>query len=309
MMQIGFREFSGEGDKQAMVFLVRTCTDSALHFEDLPYRLSSWALDDPDNVGLWTDAEEQLVGWVVLQTPFWTIDYVCHPGMDEVLHRKILAWADKRAQALAGAASGRTTWFVNIFAGQTNRIRDLEEAEFMSQEHVGNDSGAKVLLQRSAQQPVVVSSLPEGFKLRSLAGEAEVEDYVLLHRVVFDSKNMTAAWRKRTLRHPNHRIGLDLVVVAPDGRLAAFCVAWLGKNLGGTLRGRIEPLGVHPDFRRMGLGRAILLEALQRLYLYGANDVYVEADKDHNAAMALYQAVGFRVVRDMLVYRKDYDNH
>lgn len=33
------------------------------HVADLPYRLSSWAFDYPENVGLWVDAEGKLAGW------------------------------------------------------------------------------------------------------------------------------------------------------------------------------------------------------------------------------------------------------
>jgi mycothiol synthase len=139
-----------------------------------------------------------------------------------------------------------------------------------------------------------------------LAGENEVEAYVQLHRAVFESKNMTAEWRTRTLRRPEYLPDLDLVAVAPDGRLAALCVCWLDKE-SEKPSGQIEPLGVHQDFRKSGLGRAILSEGLRRLYLCGADRVYVETDKYRNAALGLYEAVGFRVIRDVLVYRKDYD--
>lgn len=37
-----------------------------LHVADLPWRFSSWALDDPQNVRLWTDADGRLLAWAVL---------------------------------------------------------------------------------------------------------------------------------------------------------------------------------------------------------------------------------------------------
>ena len=158
----------------------------------------------------------------------------------------------------------------------------------------------------SVQTPVVERSLPAGFTVRSLAGECEVETYVALHRAVFESKSMTIAWRARTLRHPDYRADLDLVAVAPDGRLAAFCIGWLDTHLEPDIRGQIEPLGVHPDFRHLGLGRAILSEGIRRLHLHGAEHIYVETDNYRNAALELYESVGFRVIRDVWVYRKDY---
>lgn len=300
------REFSGKADFQAMAALVRDCPADNLHVADLPYRFSSWAFDYPDNVGLWVDAEGQLLAWAVMQTPFWTIDYACHPGADGNLHRRILAWADRRARCVLDTPSGRPAWFVNVFADQTDRIRDLEEARFASQANVGDDSWSKVLMQRSAEAPPVDYNLPAGFIIRPLMGEGEVEAYVELHRAVFESRNMTVEWRARTLRQPAYMPGLDLVAVAPDGRLAAFCVCWLNKNSGKDICGQIEPLGVHADFRKLGLGRAILTEGLRRLQLHGGSRICVETDNYRNAAFELYESVGFRVVRDILVYRKDY---
>ena len=61
--------------------------------------------------------------------------------------------------------------------------------------------------------------------------------------------------------------------------------------------------------RRIGSsawGGAIALACIERLYAHGAEEVSVETDAFRNAALALYEAVGFRVQRDVLVYRKDY---
>ena len=49
-----------------------------------------------------------------------------------------------------------------------------------------------------------------------------------LQRAAFNSPNMTEAWRVRLLHRPEYRPELDIVVSAPDGRLAAFCLRWLG---------------------------------------------------------------------------------
>ena len=306
-MSIAQREFSGEADIQAMMALARLAPRENLHIIDLPYRLSSWALDHPGNVGMWVNADDQLLAWAVLQTPFWTIDYVCHPDAGEELHRRILAWADARALAVLDTPAGHPLWFVNVFANQAGRIRDLEGAGFAPQADVGEDSWSKVLLSRPAEMPVPDYSLPAGFDIRPLSGEEEVDAYVQLHRAVFGSRNMTVAWRERMLRRPEYQADLDLVVVAPDGHLAAFCVCWLDTRLPEGPGGQVEPLGVHEGFRYLGLGQAILSEGLRRLLLRGARMVYVETDRHRNAALRLYEEVGFRPMHEVLVYRKDYE--
>jgi len=54
------------------------------------------------------------------------------------------------------------------------------------------------------------------------------------------------------------------------------------------------------------LGKAVLLECIQRLYAHGAGKIHLETDNYRNAALDLYRSVGFRVERNVLVFRKDY---
>lgn len=302
-MPITQRRFSGEPDLRAMAALARAFPAEHLRVTDLPWRLSSWAADDPANVALWVDAEGELLAWAVLQAPFWTIDYTIHPGAPAGLHAELLAWADARTRAVLDTPHARPAWFVMAFSDQTARIRDLEAAGFACQADVGEDSWSKVFMHRPGHAPVPDTPLPAGFAIRPLAGDAEVEAYVELQREVFESRNMTVAWRARTLRRPEYVPDLDLIAVAPDGRLAGFCIGWLDP---GAARGQIEPLGVRAEFRKFGLGRALLLECLRRLRARGVENVYVETDNYRDAALELYESAGFRVLRDVWVYRKDY---
>ena len=157
------RELNGGADKMAMAALVYAFPDGNLHVADLPYRLSSWGLDDPGNAGLWIGPAGQLLGWAVLQTPFWTVDCAIHPEAGEGLYRQVLAWAEERACQVLGTPYGHPAWFVNVFSGQADRIRDLEAAGWLPQGDVGEDSWSKVLLRRPAGAPIAHYPLPKGF--------------------------------------------------------------------------------------------------------------------------------------------------
>jgi ribosomal protein S18 acetylase RimI-like enzyme len=303
-MAITQRTFSAEQDKYLMSALARQCSENNLHVIDLPYRLSSWALDNPENISLWFDENQQLVAWAALQTPFWTIDYVCHPEQESHLHREILLWADQRAQAVQKTPYERPAWFVMVFSGQNNRIHDLENAGFKCQSDVGEDSWSKVLMRRSSQTPVKIYEPRLGFIVRSLAGESEVQKYVELHQSVFESKNMTVDWRTRTLQHPDYLSELDIVVESPKGDLVAFCICWFDKN---SMTGHVEPLGSHKDFRQYALGRVALSEGLRRLQSLGAQNIFVETDNYRNTAFRLYESFDFQTIQDVHVYRKDYE--
>ena len=149
--------------------------------------------------------------------------------------------------------------------------------------------------------------LPDGFHIRPLNGASEVDDYVNLHQAVFQSKNMRIEWRQQTLQRPEYIPELDLVIVAPNGQLAAFCICWLAQNRNGEISGQIEPLGVHAEFRQLGLGKAILTEGLKRLMAKGAKHIYVQTDDFRDAAFKLYESAGFHVLHKILMYRKDYE--
>ncbi len=91
--------------------------------------------------------------------------------------------------------------------------------------------------------------LPPGFHIRPLAGAGEIDAYVALHQAVFQSKSMNSEWRQRTLQRAEYEPDLDLVVEAPNGQLAAFCIGWLDRSRAyGKPAGQIEPMGVHADF-------------------------------------------------------------
>src|SRR5215216_6972884 len=114
-MKLHERPFTRDIDKYEMSRLARECAAENLHVIDLPYRLSSWALDDPDNVRLWLDEDDQMKGWAILQTPFWTIDYVVHPSVETALYSEILAWANQRARAIVNTHFGHSAWYAMVF--------------------------------------------------------------------------------------------------------------------------------------------------------------------------------------------------
>ncbi len=95
---------------------------------------------------------------------------------------------------------------------------------------------------------------------------------------------------------PTYRPELDLVVSTPDGELAGFCVGWFEPS---RRIAPIEPLGVHPRFHQLGLGRVLLLEVLRRFKEHGATSAMVETDGDRILARHTYESVGFQLVHIM----------
>jgi GNAT superfamily N-acetyltransferase len=63
--------------------------------------------------------------------------------------------------------------------------------------------------------------------------------------------------------------------------------------------GAVQNVGVHPDHRGMGLGRSLVLKALEGFRASGLRRVYLEVTGDNTPAVELYRSVGFQLVRTM----------
>jgi mycothiol synthase len=88
---------------------------------------------------------------------------------------------------------------------------------------------------------------------------------------------------------PSFEHELNLVAVAPGGSFAAT----VGATYDGPNRhGIVEPVCTHPEHRRFGLARTLLLEALDRLRERGAVTASLDTGEGE-AANALYMGCGF----------------
>jgi ribosomal protein S18 acetylase RimI-like enzyme len=103
------------------------------------------------------------------------------------------------------------------------------------------------------------------------------------------------------MRSPVYTPEQDIVVVAPDGRFAAFCVIWLDPV---NRVGLFEPVGVHPEFQRHGLGKALVQDGLRRMQEQCMNSAIVCAVCDNPAAHGLYQSAGFRDLDILQTFQK-----
>ncbi|HEU5200371.1 MAG TPA: GNAT family N-acetyltransferase [Ktedonobacterales bacterium] len=327
-MTIELRPPAGASDMQRIYDLVQAFPAESFHVVDLPYRLCSPSAQVPENARLWEDEQGRLLGYAIAQQPFWTLDYCVHPAARaEGLEERILAWGLERWPQMMPRSNGRLSLWLDAREDQAERIAVLERLGFArdawSMRHLSQSlararssersepkarGAAPGAVQRPSPQALPPPAVPEGFSIRPLTGEAEVEAHVALHRAAFESNNMTVDWRRRTLESPQYIPALDLVAVDADGALAGFCVCWLSQRANdhnGSVAGQVEPMGVRPDLQQRGLGRALLLEGLRRLQAHGATTAYVDCDGENDPAFQLYEAAGFRIAYKVLKYRKD----
>ena len=302
-MLIEHRSMSLQNDLAEALDLADISQVSIPHIADWPYRFSSWAVDNPLNMRVWVDTASRLLGWAVMQTPFWAIDCIVHPKAPPHLYAEMLTWAQSRAEEMDATGEGRSMWFVSIPTACQDQRHDLETLGFEDVSDGGEDAWSKVLFELVDDRLLPSLQLPEGLRIRSLDMDSEIQAYVDLHRGVFQSESMTHGWRGNATRMPDYINALDLVISSNDDALHGFCVAWLRKSATGEIVGQIEPLGVRESHRGQRLSQSLMAEAIRQLRLHGASRVFVETDRERPAAMAAYTSIGFKVAYDVLVYR------
>lgn len=90
---------------------------------------------------------------------------------------------------------------------------------------------------------------------------------------------------KKAMIRPNVDLSLKVAVVAPDGNFVSYCGMWYDKYAGFAV---IEPVATDPDYRKMGLGKAAVLEGIRRVGEFGAKKALV------GSRQQFYYSIGLR---------------
>ena len=185
--------------------------------------------------------------------------------------------------------AGKTELIVWVNADDSS-TKDL----FAQRGYVRSRFKAEHMRRRFLSQPVPDSAPPVGYTVRALGDESELPARSWLSWKAFhpdepDVKYEGWQWYKNIQRVPLYRRDLDIVAVAPDGELAAFCTVWFDDV---TRTAVFEPVGTHPDHQKRGLGKAVMNEGLRRAHRLGATLATVSSYS--TGAHALYHSMGFR---------------
>jgi len=164
--------------------------------------------------------------------------------------------------------------------------------------------GTRALYRLDIPAPFPSIPITEGFRLISLADDC---DWAKVHRVLwrgFDNRDdipmndEELESRRRMFDTPKARRDLKIAVAAPDGEFASFCGMFYEAE---KRFAYVEPVATDPKYRRLGLGRAAVLEGIRRCAALGATAAYVGSDQQ------FYKVVGFTKVYDSECWVKYFD--
>lgn len=156
---------------------------------------------------------------------------------------------------------------------------------------------------RSVNQRHQLIPLPEGYSIHTVIGKEEVEQLVALHRAAFGTDQMTVEYRLAMMSAPQYLPEVDLVAKDVFGELVAFCVCTFEDIETGI--GYTDPIGVHPDHQRKGLGTAIVSAGIRKLRELGATRVELGTSSENIAMQKLAEKLGFELVSEKLWFSKE----
>ena len=242
---------------------------------------------------LWFDDNDQMIGGI------WPdghmIDFFIHPNKKSIFGEMVEVGEDYvKASISEKNQYEEIEWWV--FEGDTELENVLiSEGYYKTQfyrPHRIFDYSSEI------EEPV----LPRGYTIKKLM---EVDD----KRVILECcKNYFGIDMKEYMlenfkQTSTYREDLDLVVVAPENTLAAFCtVRYDEKNKMGTF----EPVACHPEHKQKGITKALMCEGLKRVKALGAEVVTVQTSWPGRnlPANKLYESVGFKLIGNLYFWRK-----
>ena len=231
-------------------------------------------------IGIWQDAG-QIVGVTMYESRLGEAFFQLHPAYAH-LKPEMLTYAE---QHLTGTTAEGRRYLKAYVPEFDTALAHVVRSRGYEQEPESHRPMSQFVI----PDPFPPIRLPDGFRLKSLADD---NDLSKVDRVLWrgfdhpgEPPDDGPTDRQKMQSGPHFRPDLTIVVEAPNGAFVAFSGLWLEPV---NRFGYVEPVATDPDYRRMGLGTAAVLEGIRRCGELGASVAYVGSDQP------FYLAMGFQ---------------
>ena len=142
-------------------------------------------------------------------------------------------------------------------------------------------------------------TLPNGFICRSLSNSL---DYQKLNRCIWRGFNhgnpvkYDIDAQMHMMNGPHYNFSLGRIIVAPDGEYACFLGMWMDKHHDYAY---LEPLCTQPEYRKMGLAKYALTDAMKQTNNMGARYCF-------GGVPEFYTAIGFKLLCNRQFWKKEW---
>lgn len=276
------RHFNGAEDLAAMQQLVAERTEamglgSNLHPGDIAHRIFNGLRREQidEVVAVWTEAD-RVEAFGILWPTYQAFDIVTRLTLgDDALHAVVAEVAD------LATAKGRVETDV---IGDDHRLRGVLEDMGFSWFEDGYVFTAEKI-------PEIVDVNASEFLVRSVT-RADAAALAEVHARSFGSSWTTVEY-ETLMGTPGYIADNELVAVDTNGAFAGFTVTWYDQL---NKVGYFEPVGVHENFQRRGVGSLLLSEGMRRMRAAGMTHATVWHDASDERSGAFYAANGFAPV-------------
>lgn len=314
---VTYRQPRGVEDAGALVALFEACREtdqivSVSTLESMPTLTDVRELlqqIDPANM-LVACAGEEIIGFVRLT--WWPED----SGTWAYLHmgRVVPAWRGR------GLGTGLLHWAEERLRALASSNPDVEKWEYAA-----NPSGLKTssteLLQHEGYHQAWTGVIYELHDLANLPQASFEVEYSVstirpeLYRILWEAQHNEfwadqsafgievmdeAAYQEYLANFEQGRVDPTLWYLLFAGERP---VATVQTSIIGNI-GVIDEVSTHPDYRRKGLARSLILHALHRLRERGVTRVSISTAERNHRARPLYEKLGFQLVKTLPRYRK-----
>ena len=280
---------------------IRDCGRTGmLHPGDIPHHIyNGLRHEDPHElVHIWEDGTGEIVAWTLLDPAGAGFDPQLSPGARQSqpeLEREVYEWSEwALLQIMAQRGMDNAFIETDAYEDDVTRVELLESMGWEPQ------SAEVLMLTRRSLNAVDPPQLPTGYLIRTVRGVEEAGPVSELHAAGFGS-SWTPELYRRVMESPGYAPEREFLVEAADGTLAGFCVTWPDET---NRTGYFEPVAVHPEHQRLGLGRALLRTGMLAMRGWGMEWAEVMYGVDNPASGELYRGEGFEPRWKIVLYRK-----
>ena len=200
---------------------------------------------------------------------------------------EMLAFAENNLAKADGEKHSLEVW---VTSSQTEHIRLLENNGYRKE----NSEPISIYRYENGFPKL---SLPAGFSCVSLENNIDLRK---LNRCTWrgfnhgDNVEYNIDEMLYMANGPHHRPDLGRIIIAPDGEYTCYAGMWLDEK---NSYAYLEPLCTQPEYRRMGLARYALTDAMQNTEKHGARYCF-------GGVPAFYAAIGFETVSQRQMWKK-----
>lgn len=230
------------------------------------------------------EEEKQIVAVVHFESNEAEVILEVRPGYDN-LKPELLTWAEENGYNGMSRSRGKLFRAVYIYENDEDFESEAQSRGYEKWAEFGEPHSVFDL-----RRPIPAPSLPEGYAVQSLDDENDLRK---INQVLWRGFNHSGEppeeeipGREFGQQAPNFRKELTIVTTAPDGRYVSYCGMYYMPEIKVAY---LEPLATDPDFRRMGMAKAAVLESMRRVQALGAEVCWVGSGQE------FYTSIGFEI--------------